>query len=75
MFNIFDQFENKLSNYQLRVGGSLRDVGVLGVDVGEVGVDGQREERVPISPHQMHLDRVADLELLPGHGHDAERKV
>ena len=48
---------------------------MFSVDVGEVGVDRQRKERVAVPPHQVHLDLVADLELFPGHGHDTENKL
>ena len=61
-----------LGHYQLRVGVPLGDVGMLLIDFREVVVDRQREQRVPVSPHEVHLDLLADVELLPGDRDDAE---
>jgi hypothetical protein len=58
--------------YQLRVGVPLVDVRVLLVDLREVVVDRECEQRVPVSPHQEHLDVVSGVKLLPGDGDDAE---
>ena len=61
--------------YQLRVGVLLGDVGMLLIDFREVLVDGQREQRVAVASHEVHLDLLTDVELLPGDGDDAEKGI
>ena len=47
---------------------------MLLIDFREVFVDRKREKRVPVASHEVHLDLLADVELLPSDGDDAERE-
>ena len=59
--------------YYLRVGlvSLSRDAGVSLVDLGEVGVDGDGEQRVPVPAHQAQLDLVAHVDLVTCESDDA----